>query len=139
MKKLIIAIFLCLVLVNVKLEAKTFTLSDYFSGEIAYYTDASFNNSINLGFCSLTEKKNEEVNIIGESIVLKNYEVDQILRTLKARFIQSECLDCGIVVIYAISPLVNKNVTVGDFLVNLQIAIRENDVVVGWPLILGSF
>ena len=137
MKKLIIAIFLCVLLIDVKCETSKFSLCDYFSEEITFYTKNDVENSIDVGFCCISTQKDNSV--IGESVVLNNYEVGTVISTLKAEVLNSECLDCGTVVIYAFSPLITKKVQVGNCSVNLQIAVRENDVVVGWPLILGSF
>ena len=115
---------------------KSFSLNNYFNGKISYYTkEIVSENSIDLGFCYLTNSVNKPSKIIGESITIENLEISTALKTLKASVKNKECLEDGTVVLYAYSPLIKSS----NNSTNLQIAIKKNVCIIGWPLILGSF
>lgn len=139
MKKLIVVIFLFLMLVNIKSEMTNFTLLDYFSGEYEFYTNEQIENGIDLGFCVVANNSIHNCSKIGEKIILTNYEVGKIIVDLKAEIVKTEILLEGFTVIYAYSNLIKKWVEVDFKKVNIQIAVKEENVIVGWPLILGSF
>jgi len=138
MKKLIVAIFLFVVLCNSN-KTEDFSLLNYFNGEYVVYTNNELENSKDLGFCYMSNEVGNNDEIVGESITLQNYEVGKILDDLNAKLIKTECLNDGTNVMYAYSDLIKKQVECGSSKVNLQIAIKEDCVIVGWPLILGSF
>ena len=119
---------------------QSFSLTDYFSGEYYAYTEKpASENYIFLGFCYMNKGKVINKDIIGESMVIKNFEPISAIKTLNAKIIKTEVLENGAVVIYAFSSLINKNVTLENEKVNLQIAHYANYSVIGSPLILGSF
>lgn len=139
MKKLMIVIFIFIIILAGKQERNSFSLLDYFSGEYTAYTSSeSGQNCVDLGFCYMNSKPitNE---LIGESIVVQNFEVGSAIKVLNARVIKTECLEDGTNVIYAFTTLIDDKVKVDGENVNLQIATRNNTTVIGWPLILGSF
>lgn len=138
MKKLIIAIFLFVVLCNSN-TTEDFSLLKYFNGEYTVYTKDKLENSLDLGFCYMSNNIETSSIVVGESMILKNYEVGKILKDLNAQLIKTECLDDGTSVIYAYSNLIRKQVKCDDNDANIQIAVKEDYIVVGWPLILGSF
>ena len=139
MKKLMIVIFMCLILVVGKHESTQFTLLDYFIGDYTAYTSSEVDSdSVNLGFCYMNSKPISK-HLVGESIILKDCEAGAVIKTLNANVVKKEWLEDGTVVIYAYSSLIEKQVKVENKNVNLQIAIKENSIIVGWPLILGSF
>ena len=119
---------------------QNFSLTDYFSGEYYAYTEnPASENYIFLGFCYMNKGKVMQHNLVGESMVIKNFEPISAIKTLNAKIVKTEVLDSGAVVIYAYSSFINKNVTLENEKVNLQIAYYDNYSVIGWPVILGSF
>lgn len=139
MKKLMIVIFVFIILIVGNQEDKDFSLLDYFSGEYtAYATSGAGTESVDLGFCYMNSKPAQD-NLVGESMVVKNFELSQAIDTLNARVVKTEYLDNGTIVIYAFTNLINKKVKVDGKNVNLQFATNDEYTVVGWPLILGSF
>ncbi len=142
MKKLFSTLFIMILFIS-GINTYDFSLLDYFDGEYTLYTKESINeNSIDVGFCYInnTQTSNVEQNlIVGESIVVKNLEVGAALSVLNAKIVKTEVLKDNSVVIYAYSNLINTEVQIESKDVNLQIVCRKNDVVIGWPMILGSF
>lgn len=138
MKKLMVVIFVLIVLVVGNQQETDFTLLDYFSGTYTAYTTNGNCEGADLGFCYMNSKPATE-NLVGESIVVENFETSQALEVLNARVIKTEYLDNGTVVIYAFTNLINKKVKVDGRNVNVQIATNDERTVIGWPLILGSF
>lgn len=138
MKKFIVVIVVFLVLLSATEQGTNFSLLNYFSGDYTAYTSTQKDeNAINLGFCYMNTKPSE--NLVGESMVIKNFEVSSALETLKARVVKTEYLTDGTIVIYAFTNLIKEQVRVDNQLVNLQIAEKQDYHVIGWPLILGSF
>jgi len=119
---------------------KDFSLLNYFSGEYTVYTSSSNGGKdcVNLGFCYMDSQKIDDC-VIGESMVIKNFEIGNALATLNAKVIKTEILEDGTNVIYAYTNLINEKVEIGGKRVNLQIAEKHDHCVIGWPLILGSF
>ena len=136
MKKLFIIFILIMVLYYAHLKNKNFTLTDYFVGKYSNYSTNSINGT-DLGFCYMNNEPSPST--IGESVVCNNLELSSAIKTLNATILKKEHLSCGTVVLYAFSPLINKSVELNNSKVNLQIAIKENEIIIGWPLILGSF
>lgn len=139
MKKLMIVLFVFLVLFNCFEKTNKFTLLDYFSGEYTAYTSTSSGEScVDLGFCYINSKPVSD-SVVGESIIVEHLEVASAIRTLKAKVIKTEYLSDGTTVIYAFTNLVKNKVKIEGNNVNLQLAIKDERTVLGWPLILGSF
>lgn len=139
MKKFFIAISLFLILISGTSQTKQFTLLDYFSGEYTVYTSNSLGeDSVNLGFCYMNSVEVKDC-VVGESLVIENFEVGSALKILKAKVVKTEQLENGTTVIYAHTNLINEKIKVSGENVNLQIAIKDNKTTIGWPLILGSF
>ena len=130
-----------LILISGAKTTNSFSLLDYFSGEYyAYTASPASDNFINLGSCVMNiGELNENVPIIGESLTIKNFEPISALKTLNAKTIKVEHLETGATIIYAYTNKINKNVTIENQKVNIQIAIYPNYSVIGWPLILGSY
>lgn len=138
MKKLLVVIFVFLILVSCLNREQSFSLLNYFSGDYTVYTSSSSGNGVDLGFCYMNSKPVNK-DIVGESLVVYNFEIGDAIKSLNARAVKTEYLDDGTIVIYAYSNLIKKKVKVGNCQVNLQIATKDDRTVIGWPLILGSF
>ena len=139
MKKLMVVICVALILMFTVNERENFSLLDYFSGEYTVYTsNKNEENAVDLGFCYIGDKKMSN-SILGESIEVENIEPLEALKSLNAKIVKTEVLENGTTIIYAYSGLINKNVLVFNKKVNLQIAIRDDITIIGWPLIMGSF
>ena len=138
MKKMCVVIVVFLILLSCVETRENFTLLNYFSGEYTVYTSTNSNNGKYLGFCYMNETKTSK-DVVGESLVIYDLELESALNTLKATVVKTEYLDDGTVVVYAYTNLINKTEKVGGKRVNLQIAHKNQRFVVGWPLILGSF
>lgn len=139
MKKLMIVVVVILIIIMGHKPNSSFSLLDYFSGEYTVYTEnASGEDGTDLGFCYMNSKP-QTPNVVGESIVIENLELSNAIETLKARVIKTEFLDDGTTVIYAYTNLISKFVKLENQKTNLQIAIRNEKTVIGWPLIIGSF
>lgn len=139
MKKLMIVIIVFLIILSGAKQQKEFSLLDYFSGEyIAYTSQGESEDSIDLGFCYINSKPVKN-NLIGESMVISNLELDSALSALHARVVKTEFLQDNTTVIYAYSGLIKDEVEVFGKQVNLQFALKQDKTIIGWPLILGSF
>lgn len=139
MKKLMVVIFVFIVLIAGTQEDVNFSLLNYFSGEYTVYTSNNAGtNSVDLGFCYMNSQP-VSGHIIGESIVVADFEVGSALEVLNARVVKTEFLEDGTTVIYAYTSLIDNKVQVSGQNVNLQIATKDERTVIGWPLILGSF
>ncbi len=139
MKKFIAIIVVFLVLINAKNNQVEFSLLNYFSGEYTSFSSKNQGeNSLNLGFCYMSQIPVPD-NMVGESMEIENLEVGSALKTLKAKVVKTEYLDNGTTVIYAFTNLIKEKVQVEGKSVNLQVAKKEESVVIGWPLILGDF
>lgn len=139
MKKFMVVIVMFLVVLTSSNLETNFSLLNYFSGEYTAYTSTqNGEDATYLGFCYMNSQKPSE-NLIGESMMIKNFEVASALETLKARVVKTEYLQDGTTVIYAFTNLIKGQVRVDNYLVNLQIAEKTDYYIIGWPLILGSF
>ena len=76
----------------------------------------------------------------GESCKVKKdgFSVDEFFKERNATILFTEELD-GITCYYGYSEDIKFNTIVGDKIVNLQVAVAENSVTVGSPIIFGSF
>ena len=140
MKKILIVVVLFMILITNLNQNQDFSLLDYFNGEYYSYTTAPVgDNFVNLGNCYMNFSSTRANNIIGESMVIKNFEVSNAIKVLNAQVKKTEYLQDGTVVIYAFTNKINRDVNIDGEKVNLQIACYEDYSVLGWPLILGSF
>ncbi len=141
MKKILISLFLFILVIGGAQSNNDFTLANYFSGNYYAYTDIKLNSdSTFLGSCYMVNHQIGDVTkLVGESMVINNFEPTAALKKLKAQVRKTEYLDTGASVIYAYSPLINKEVEIDNLKVNIQIACYDEYSVIGWPLILGSF
>lgn len=137
MKKLIIAIFIFIFLLSGQ-KANNFSLLNYFDGEYSAYTSSKEYGGTNLGICYMTQSKKVK-DKIGESLIIKNFEAGAAIKTLQAKIVKTEYLPTGATVIYAYSNLIPKSIKQNSKDVNLQIACYDDYVVIGWPVIIGSF
>lgn len=139
MKKIAVVLVMFLIILSGAKNEKQFSLLNYFSGEyIAYTSEDSGEDCIDLGFCYVNSKPVENC-VVGESIEIENCEVASALSVLNARVVKTEYLEDGTTIIYAYSNLINEKVEVFGKKVNLQIATKNERTIIGWPLILGSF
>ena len=138
MKKFIVIIFIVALLIFCNPKPKNFTLLDYFAGEYSVYTETKLDESIDLGFCYMSNNRVAS-HCLGESVKMENLEPISALRTLNAQIISTEMLENGTTVMYAYSKLIDSSVELNNRKVNLQIAHNDCYTVIGWPLILGSF
>ncbi len=139
MKKIIVVIIMFLIILNCSKNEKQFSLLSYFSGEYIAYTSVNGGEDcVDLGFCYVNTKPVKDC-VIGESITIEDCEVSSALLKLNARVVKTEYLENGTTVIYAFSNLINEKVDVFGKNVNIQMAIKDNRTIIGWPLILGSF
>lgn len=78
--------------------------------------------------------------IKGESVKFSAEEFNQteLLNNLNAVIVFTETLD-GVYCIYAYSPKIRYRQTVNGKTVNVQIAVRGEQITVGCPIIYGSF
>lgn len=122
MKKIVVLlILLSILMLNAYSKQTDFSFSKYFSsGTITCYAT--------------------DTNIKGESIYFENLEIDNALKTLKANVVFKEYIkEKRLTILYCLSPLINKTIVTKNKEINLQIAVSNNYVVLGWPMILGSF
>lgn len=77
--------------------------------------------------------------IVGESMIIENFEPIAAIEELNAKILFTEFLDTGASVIYAYTDQIGRYVNVNGEKVNIQIAQYNDYSVIGWPLILGSF
>jgi len=138
MKKIIVFVLLITILFYAKNNSNNFSLLNYFSGEYCAYSTQESENCISLGFCNISQTKDDASYVIGESIKIKNLEINTALKTLKAKVVKTEHLN-NITIIYAYTPLINTSLIEKNKQINLQIAINNEYTTIGWPLILGSF
>lgn len=138
MKKMAVVILMFMIIVGGFKAENDFTLLNYFSGEYSVYTSTNSDGAINLGFCYMSTNPGQE-NVLGESMKIEQFEVGTALETLNAKVVKTEYLDDGTTVIYAYSQLIDETVKAYGHNVNLQIAIKDEKTIIGWPLILGSY
>ncbi len=123
-------------IIMANVDDRSFTLLDYFDGEYTAYTKEYQEGSVDLGFCYMSSKADS---VIGESIMVENIEIANVINDLKMKVINTECLDNGTIVIYGYTNKISDSVEVGNKKINVQIAHNDSYSIIGWPLILGSF
>jgi len=134
------------------------------SGEYSFYSTETISSdliikTVNLGFSNIYVCNSKDANkvralftnIDGESISIANVKnIQAILRKLNydavARFCKagsyrkiSQSNIAGHQIIYAYSPRAAAYITDNRQKINLQIAQSSNALIIGWPVILGSF
>jgi len=140
MKKFLIIIAMFLILISSQRINNDFSLLNYFSGEYTAYTEsAESKNSVDLGFCYMQNATVDIGKLVGESLVIKNFEPISAINKLNAKIVKTEYLEDGSIVIYAFTNFIKDKVNIDNKSVNLQIAHNDKYSVIGWPLILGSF
>lgn len=89
---------------------------------------------------SKAQKLRDKFSVIdGEAITLDNFKSpNRILKELGYQYITSQSMG-GLFVVYGYSGRGRNYITNGNTRINLQIAIRDGIVTVGWPVILSSF
>ncbi len=135
---MLVVIVVFLILLNSVETKSDFSLLDYFSGEYVAYTSQKLDDSVDLGFCYMNVHPVDNA-VVGESMVILNFEIGSALDVLNANVVKTEYLQDGTSVIYAYTKLINQKVEVDGKKVNLQIATKDEKTTIGWPLILGSY
>ena len=109
--------------------------ADKFSIETVQCGDLIFN------FCSLKDAR-ANVDKIGDFKAVQFYfssiSVDKILDCLKADIISKEEVE-GLEIVNAYTPYFSKSVNIKNKKVNLQIALKEGQIVVGFPMLLTGY
>lgn len=84
--------------------------------------------------------KQKLTNIVGESISLNGTlkDVNNILNLYNAKIINTEYIG-NTLVLYAASNYFKNSVIINDQKVNIQVAFNNGSIIMGSPLILGSF
>ncbi len=140
MKKLFVVIVVFLILIGNVGVKNNFTLLDYFDGEYYAYSNSPISNHyIFLGSCYMNIGEVNSNDIVGESMIIENFEPIAAIEELNGKIIFTEFLDTGASVIYAYTDQIGRYVNVNGKKVNIQIAQYNDYSVIGWPLILGSF
>lgn len=140
MKKMFIVVAMFLILISSQELKNDFTLLNYFSGEYTAYTeDSQTKNSVDLGFCYMQNSTVDIEKLVGESLVIQNFEPISAINKLNAKIVKTEYLDDGSTIIYAFTNYIKDKVEIDNKNVNLQIAYNDEYSIIGWPLILGSF
>lgn len=140
MKKLFVVIVVFLILIGNVGVKNNFTLLDYFDGEYYAYSNSPISNHyIFLGSCYMNIGEVNSNDIVGESMIIENFEPIAAIEELNAKILFTEFLDTGASVIYAYTDQIGRYVNVNGEKVNIQIAQYNDYSVIGWPLILGSF
>lgn len=80
------------------------------------------------------------LNVKGETLSLTGGEkaAAEVIKKLKMRTVLEQNLE-GIRIIYGYTPRLRGYVVIDGSRINVQIAVREDAVTVGTPLILGSY
>jgi len=144
MVKLPLYITLCVVLVYYSFAtAANPRLEILGEGEYAIYSREDVQSSLvdrrvssGVGYIYYTVSKNAEAlrakfsNIDGESIVLAGQSAKEILKKLGYREVSPG---------YGYSPRAKDFIKANGQKINLQIVERNDSVVVGWPVVLGSY
>lgn len=137
MKKIFVFLILIAILIINSSSKNDFSLQDYFSGRLTVYTKTCDVDNNILPNITIDNNSNSA---IGESMFFDNVEISNILNKLNAKVIFSEYISSrNLTLLYCQSPKIRKSVLVKNKQINLQIVLADDYVVIGWPLILGSF
>lgn len=142
MKRLII-FFLVVVCFVVAIENNrtNFSFYNYFKNyEIITYTNEHVNEtSIKNGAMYMTPNCSDvSTKILGESFVISADQFDNIFSKLNCKAVKTETFN-DFLIIYAYTPFNRNGVYIENEKINVQIVIKNTNMTVGWPLILGSF
>lgn len=120
-------------------------------GKVCFVNEKSFDienveniESGNLfyNYCSLeTAKKNLDLlqkNSKGVQLYCEKVDLDYVLKTLKAEIVSQNEID-NMKIVYCYTPFYDKAVFEDGKKINLQIAMKDEQVVLGFPLILTGF
>lgn len=113
-----------------------------------YITSPLINKTRDLGYAYIYTfpSKNAEVirplfsHIDGESLLLTNTQktTDWVLNKLNYKTVSQTTMN-STTIIYAHSPRAKTFVRDGNKKINMQISRTENTLIIGWPVILGSY
>lgn len=134
-------VVICFV-VAVENNKHSFSFANFFNQyEIMTYTKYEINeHSDKLGTVYITPYQSDirKSKVLGESFVCDASNFERLLKTLKADIVKKETIE-GRFIVYAYTAHNRNYVTLQNNKVNLQICINDEQMTVGWPLILGSF
>lgn len=96
---------------------------------------------VSCGYQFKNELKKQLKSIEAVSIVINNCQISdlqQYLKKLNAKVVLVQELD-EIYCLYAFSPLINTKITVDKQIINVQLVFCNNSIIIGSPLIIGSY
>ena len=95
---------------------------------------------LTFNFCSLSEAKENisKINFKAVQLYFSDISTQKLLKTLKASVISEENVQ-NISIVNAYTPYFSDSVLVENKKVNLQIAVKDGQVVAGFPMILTGF
>lgn len=138
MGKIILALLLLLALIF----AMPGSLASALEAEGTYYVYAEQGEKNLGGFyetpCGLDAAKLFEGKIFGMAYKTGAENLGKLQKKLRVETVWETTVE-GMAVIYGYSPLVEGGVRIGGRLINIQIAVRGNDVFLGSPLLLGGY
>ncbi len=93
-------------------------------------------------YCSLEVArenfKDFKLKLKGFQFYFKNFDAEKILKTLKCNILTTTEVE-GMTVICGYTPYYDNNILINNHKVNVQIAEGEDEVIVGFPLILTGY
>lgn len=134
MKKFLIAIILMCIIMSNRNFNNNFSFLNFFEGDYYAITSSKVDeNSVLKNNVYITNAKVQVDKLVGECIVLSNYNLDDVLAKLKAKIITKTFLETGSLHYTAFSNylLINKNCAF-----NFEILEAENLLILGWPKIM---
>ena len=137
LKKVFVLIFSVFIVMSLIVFNNTPVFSDYADKYEVYLTDFSCSEKI----ISVNKFQYPFVfNVKGESAIIEkqNFSLTAFLKDLNAQIVICESGE-NYTCYYAYSPTLKKSKVIKDKMINLHIAITENCVKVGSPIIYGSF
>lgn len=149
MKKCLIVLSLCVLLLatfslpvvlpktDKDITINYFTKGKYSAQSIYLYDDIYMTTT---DYANGQQTADNLVNIVGISATFEGDfdDMQKVLKKCKVAVKQEETVD-GIHIIYGISESCGKPVQANGMIINFQIAIRDNVITVGSPLIMGSY
>lgn len=138
MKKLVLLIFICLTAVLLGSNHFIFATANL-HGKYTVYTSAMPSNEYKDGIVSslissaVHSERGASVRFCGSQD-----DIDAFLKKTNAAVVKKESV-FGAEIIYAYSRRFSKDVQIDGKNVNLQIAKRGGEIIIGTPLILGSY
>ena len=96
--------------------------------------------SVDFVYMSKEEALKATKNVIlhGVEFYLSNIEVEEIIKILKADVIKESEIG-GLNLIYAYSPFYQDNITMDGKKVNVQLALKGDEIIAGFPIILTGY